>query len=80
MKTTNSTTRKVRVFIQNTEVSQSVKVNDKDHSTFFGSLAGGGGIHRPLNQPNKQRPGEAYKTKVHEKHRILEFSIVNYVL
>ncbi len=29
-------------------------------------LAGGGGIHRPLNQPSKQqkRPGNIYKAKV----------------
>ncbi|CAF0826341.1 unnamed protein product [Adineta ricciae] len=38
--------------------------NDKKSQSVHSKYrAGGGGIHRPLNQPNKQRPGEAYKTK-----------------
>lgn len=30
-------------------------------------VAGGTGIHRVLNQPTQQRPGQVYKAKVNDK-------------
>jgi hypothetical protein len=55
---------KVKVFIQNIEVITKYLIV-YFYALFLVNLAGGGGIHRPLNQPPKQqRPGDVYRAKV----------------